>query len=102
MEGFSQGDIVKIQGFRSPFLILSKNAYISSTNTFHVCPFLEKEKEGPLHIPAKGIRGTEGKAICEQIKLIDPAFRACSRQDRLSYKKMMEILDALQGIFEYD
>ena len=102
MSDFSQGDILKIQGYRTPFLIVSKNAYIRSTNTFHVCPFLPGYEEGPLHIPVKGKNGMEGTAICEQIKLIDPDSRSCTRTDSISYETMMNISDAIQGIFEYD
>ena len=102
MQDFSQGDIIKIQGFSSPFLIISKNAFINSTRMFHVCPFLSLLTAGPLHIPAKGNNGTSGFAVCEQIKLIDPSSRPCSRIDRLPYPMLMDISDALQGIFEYD
>ena len=40
--------------------------------------------------------------MAEQIKLIDPAARGCHRVDRLTYASVMDISDALQGIFEYD
>ena len=58
--------------------------------------------EGPLHIPVKGIKDTSGTAICEQIKLVDPKVRGITRTDRLSYKDLMNISDAVQGMFEYD
>ena len=99
MQDFSQGDIIKINGFRSSFLIVSKNAFIRAVNMFHVCPLLQ---EGPLHIHVAGVDETEGVVICEQIKLIDPAARSCKRIDRLPYGMLMNISDALQGIFEYD
>ena len=102
MTVFSQGDIVKIRGFRNLFLIVSKNAFIAATHMFHVSPILTQTAKGPLHISVKGVGGTEGIVICEQIKLIDPEARSCSRQDRLSYGALMDISDAIQGIFEYD
>ena len=40
MNDFSQGDIVKIVGFRSSFLVVSKNAFIWAAHMFHVCPLL--------------------------------------------------------------
>ena len=40
--------------------------------------------------------------MAEQIKLIDPAASGCRRVDRLTYASVMDISDALQGIFEYD
>ena len=84
------------------FLIVSKNAFIRAVNMFHVCPLLSGVQEGPLHIHVAGVDETEGVVICEQIKLIDPAARSCKRIDRLPYGMLMNISDALQGIFEYD
>ena len=78
-----QGDIIKIGGFKSLFMIVSNNAFIQATGVFHVCPVLEN-------------------VLCEQIKLIDPEARNCRRLDRLPYGTVMDISDALQGIFEYD
>ena len=103
MNDLSQGDIVKIEGFeKSLFIILSKNAFINATGVFHVCPLIKGVPEGPLHIPVTGMVGTCGTVICEQIKLIDPSERAVSRLDRLNYADVMNISDAIQGVFEYD
>lgn len=103
MNDFSQGDIVKIKGYRNAFLIVSKNAFIRATNMFHVCPLLPNVSEGPLHIRVTGaVDCTEGIVICEQVKLIDPGVRSCTRKDRLSNAALMNISDAVQGIFEYD
>ncbi len=102
MTDWSQGDPLKIDGFKQPFLVLSKNAFIRNTGTFHVCPFLKNYPEGPLHIPAEGLHKTAGTAICEQLKLIDPSARNCRRIDRLPHAQMINISDAVQGIFEYD
>ena len=99
---YSQGDIIKINGFKNLFLVVSKNAYIRATKTFHVCPVLEMETEGPLHILVEGIKKYKGVVICEQMKLIDPGARGCARVDRLKYEALMNISDAIQGIFEYD
>ena len=103
MNAFSQGDMIRIAGFRNQlFLIVSKNAFIQATGVFHVCPAMKKIPEGPLHIPVTGIEGTEGVVICEQVKMIDPEARACKKTDRISYGQIMNVSDALQGIFEYD
>ena len=100
--GFCQGDIIKIAGFKYRFLIISKNAFVSKLGMFHVCPVLTDLKDGPLHIRIKGADGKEGVAVCEQIKLIDPNVRNCSKVDRITYDQIMNISDAIQGIFEYD
>ncbi|MBQ6733932.1 MAG: type II toxin-antitoxin system PemK/MazF family toxin [Lachnospiraceae bacterium] len=102
MAEFTQGDIVKVKGFREPFLIVSNNAFIKSTNVFHVSPILKNIAEGPLHINIKGEKNTGGTVICEQVKLIDPAARGCHVTDRISYGQLMNVSDAVQGMFEYD
>ena len=100
---FSQGDIIKINGLGNKlFLVISKNAFIKATSAFHVCPMLENVPEGPLHIAAAGKKSVSGVVICEQIKLIDPAARSCSRIDSLYYGDIMNISDAIQGVFDYD
>ena len=102
MRDFFKGDIIKTTGFKNYFIIVSKNSFIQYTNVFHVCPMLEDYPAGPLHIPAEGKEGTKGTVICEQIKLIDPAARECSKIDHVPYETIMNISDAVQGIFEYD
>ncbi len=103
MKDLSQGDIVKVSGYTGKrFIIVSKNAFIKYTGVLHICPLLSKVPEGPLHIHVKGIKDTEGTAVCEHIKLIDPSARGVNRIDRLRYEDVMNISDAIQGIFEYD
>ena len=102
MIDFSQGDIIKIAGYKNCFLVISKNSYIKATQTFHVCPILSGIPEGPLHIAICGRLKEKGIAVCEQLKLIDPFVRACVKEDTLPYSMIMDISDAVQGIFEYD
>lgn len=103
MKDYAQGDILSITGFPNRFVIVSKNAFIQATGVFHVCPLLASGESGPLHIQITGVvHKTGGSVICEQIKMIDPEKRGCRRVDRLSYSDVMEVSDALQGIFEYD
>ncbi len=103
MMEFYQGDLIKIAGFKNQlFMIISKNAFIKATGFFHVCPMISGIQPGPLHIPVKGKNGESGTVICEQIKAIDLTARGCNRVDSLAYEDIMNISDALQGIFEYD
>ncbi len=102
MMNYAQGDLIRIREFENLFLIVSKNAFIQAVHMFHVCPVIPGLSEGPLHIGVRGIQETQGIVICEQIKLIDPNARPCSRVDRVPYRDLTNISDALQGIFEYD
>lgn len=99
---FYQGDIIKISGQSGRFLIVSKNAYIYAANLIHVCPIAKKCAEGPTHIRIEGYDGQKGFAVCNDIKLIDPEVRGCMKTDSISYDQIMNISDAIQGLFEYD
>lgn len=99
---FSQGDIIKISNLKDAMLVVSKNKFIKKTGVFHVCPLLKNYAEGPLHIKVRGVKDISGTAICEQLKLIDPSARSCKRIDRVPYHMIMNVSDAIQGIFEYD
>ena len=99
---YCQGDMIRISNYKGIFLIISKNAFIKASGVFHVCPLIPGISEGPLHIFVKGNHGTSGTAICEQIKLIDPSQRNCKKMDYISYAQLMNVSDAVQGIFEYD
>ena len=103
MTSLSQGDIIRINGFgKRQFVVVSRNAFIKATGVFHVCPMISGSPEGPLHIVANGSNSGKGTVICEQIKMIDPGARSCTRIDSLPYSEIMNISDAIQGIFEYD
>ncbi len=103
MTDFSQGDIIKISGFKNRlFVIVSKNAFIKAAGLFHVCPMISEIRDGPVHIFVSGKQGTNGVVICEQIKAIDPKVRGCNRIDILTYEDIMNVSDTVQGIFEYD
>jgi len=102
MYQFWQGDIIKIDDYKKQlFVVVSKNAFIRATGIMHVCPLINCPP-GPVHIFVTGNKGASGSVICEQIKAIDPAARACSTLDRLPYRDIMNVSDTLQGIFEYD
>ena len=103
MNEISQGDVVKLSGFRNRFLVVSKNSFIRSTGMFHVCPVFTKLNPGPVHIRIRYvISGEDAVACCEQMKLIDPRERGIGVVDRIPYADKMEISDTIQGIFEYD
>ncbi len=103
MKEFCQGDIISISDFgKQQFVVISKNAFIKATGVFHICPLSDKVSPGPIHIEVCGKGKTKGTVICEQIKLIDPKIRICKKTDYLKYDDIMNISDAVQGVFEYD
>jgi mRNA-degrading endonuclease toxin of MazEF toxin-antitoxin module len=103
MTRFELGDIIKISDYKNRrFVIVSKNAFIRAAGVFHVVPLWNNIDEGPLHIHINGKKDESGIVLCEQIKLIDPSVRNCYKLDSLVYEDIMNVSDAIQGIFEYD
>lgn len=99
MHSYEQGDIIKVSGLDHPALVISNNFFNSSGKAM-VCPILPSAVEGPLHIYVESKR-TKGYVLCEQVRYVDLQKRAFNSMGRISYYEMMNISDALQGIFEY-
>ena len=55
---------------------------------------------GPLHI-WMSTKNTEGYIPCEKLALLDLLVRGYKKVDRLSISEMINVSDAIQGIFEY-
>ena len=102
MKDLNQGDIIKVNGFKNLFVAVSSNEFIRATKMAHLCPINAGVPAGPLHIQIIGSKETLGTVICEQIKLIDINDRGFTKRDRLHYPDIMNIADAVQGMFEYD
>lgn len=102
MNSFSQGDIIKIEGKKNLFLIVSSNTFINSTRVFHICPIENNISENTFHIKITGIENTSGVALCENVFLLIPNEKALIKVDSITYAQIMEISDLLQEFFVYD
>ena len=94
-----QGDILKVNGITFPVLVVSNNLFSCSGKVI-ACPIAENAVAGPLHIQVK-TPAVSGFVICEQVKYLDLASRHFSKCDAVPFFEMMDISDAIQGIFEY-
>ena len=56
--------------------------------------------EGPLHIRLKD-SAAEGYVLCEQLKYIDLATRRFSKLPATHFFDVIDISDAIMGIFDY-
>ncbi len=95
----SQGDIIKIERIRHPVLAVSKD-FFNKTGEIIGCPIFEKGEEGPLHIRIN-TGETAGLVQCEKIALLDLNVRGYRRIDRIDMEDIINITDAIQGIFDY-
>lgn len=94
-----QGDVLKIENIAPPVLVVSKN-FFNNAEQAMVCPILKQAPLGPLHIPVKS-EDLEGVVLCEQVKFLDLRLRGYKKISELNRNDIMNIADAIQGIFDY-
>ncbi len=94
-----QGDIIKAEGLKGCYLIASKN-FFNLTEQAILCPIVEDTFPDPLHIAIK-TEEVEGTVLCEQMRLVDLRYRGFKRIDRIPYEMIIDVTDAIQGIFDY-
>ena len=99
MEFLHQGDILRIEKIKHPVLVVSKDFFNTSGEVIG-CPIIADSVPGPLHI-WMSTEQTEGYIQCEKLALLDLAVRGYKKVDRLPISEMINVSDAIQGIFEY-
>lgn len=94
-----QGDIIKAEGLKGFYLIVSKN-FFNMTEQAILCPIADDASPDPLHIM---IRTDEvaGAVLCEQMRMVDLRYRGLKRISRIPYEVVIDVTDAIQGIFDY-
>lgn len=98
-EQLHQGDIIKLEKIKHPVLVVSKD-FFNATGEIIGCPIFDNSIEGPLHILIFTDE-TTGCVQCEKLALLDLKVRGYKKIDTLSIDAMINIVDAIQGIFEY-
>ena len=99
IEELHQGDILKIEQIKHPVLIISKD-YFNTSGEIIGCPVFEKSVEGPLHIFISTDE-LEGFVQCEKLALLDLTIRGYKKISTLKLTDRINIVDAVQGIFDY-
>lgn len=99
MEVLHQGDILKIEKIKHPVLVASKD-FFNTSGQIIGCPIINPSIPGPLHIWTSTDE-SEGYIQCEKLALLDLTIRGYKKIDSLPISEMMNVADAIQGIFEY-
>lgn len=99
MEPLHQGSILRIEKIKHPVLIVSKD-FFNTSGQIIGCPIIKHSTPGPLHIRISA-ENTEGYVQCEKLALLDLSIRGYKKTDKLPILEMINISDAIQGIFEY-
>ena len=96
---FEQGDILKVENISKPVFIASKN-FFNQHEQAVVCPAVSKAAPDPLHIPVR-TKEFDGIILCEQLKFLDLGRRGYQKITHLPLENIMDLTDAIQGIFDY-
>ena len=99
MNKAEQGDVLKINSIQYPVVVVSKN-FFNASGLVMACPILPEAVRGPLRIKCESIRNL-GFVYCDQVRAVDLKTRRFSKIDSVSYYELIDIVDAIQGIFDY-
>jgi mRNA-degrading endonuclease toxin of MazEF toxin-antitoxin module len=94
-----QGDILKLENFNLPVLVVSKD-YFNMSGEIVGCPIFKENHASPLHIRVEANKNN-GFVQCEKSALLDLNTRDYSITGRIHMQDIIEITDAIQGIFDY-
>ena len=94
-----QGDMLRVGGIQYPVIVVSNNFFNQSGKVI-ACPIVKNAIKGPLHIKLKD-SSVEGIVLCEQVKYLDLKARHFSKLTSTHYFDIMDISDAVMGIFDY-
>ena len=94
-----QGDVLKVPSMSYPFVVVSKN-FFNESGLVMGCPILPEAVPGPLRIYCEKIR-KPGYVYCEQMRIVDLNIRRFSKIDSVSLNDLIDIVDAIQSIFDY-
>ena len=99
MEHVQQGDILKIENIKHPVLVVSKD-FFNTSGAIIGCPIIKNSYAGPLHI-WMSTNEIEGYVQREKLALLDLSIRGHKKIDRLPISALINVVDAVQSIFEY-
>ncbi len=99
MRKAEQGDILKVVSMPYPFVVVSKN-FFNDSGMVMACPIIPNAVPGPLRIRCNSA-ACSGYIYCEQVRLVDLNARRFSKVSSVPYGDLIDVVDAIQGIFDY-
>ena len=99
MQTFEQGDLLRVSGIAQLVLVVSNNFFCRSGRAI-VCPVVPQAAAGPLHIPVRAGE-LKGTVLCEQVRYLDLTVRHFAKLGSVSYFEIMDLSDAVMGMFDY-
>lgn len=98
-EGVHQGDVLKVDKIKLPVLVVSKD-FFNQTGEIIACPVYNTGRDNALHIYVQ-TQNMDGYVHCEKLTLLDLNARGFVKLNSLRMNDIMNITDAIQGIFDY-
>ncbi len=99
MSEIMQGEILSVEKLPFPVLIVSKD-FFNQMRQVIACPVYPDAAPDPLHISIE-MNHAKSFVLCEQLKLLDLRQRGYKKLAELDMETKMNIVDAIQGIFDY-
>jgi len=94
-----QGDIIKINGINHLALVISKDSYNKSGMAI-VCPILQKSIGSTFEVEVS-INDSLMYVASDSVRQLDLNIREYSTKGRISYSKLIYIIDMAQSIIDY-
>ena len=95
----NQGDIIRVEGIAGLVFVASTKVF-NGANMIIGCPILNDGETNALHYRMLHSE-TKGIVLCEQLKYFDLRKRNYSYRSHTDIRDCMEVVDIIQGIFEY-
>ena len=99
MQKVEQGDVLRIDGISFPVIVVSQD-FLNESGSAVVCPVMANAAKSPLHIPLQ-TPAISGVVLCEQARYLILAGRRLTKLSSAHLFEMMDISDAVMGIFDY-
>lgn len=99
MTRIEQGDIIRVERARVPFLVVSSSFYNSSGLAI-VCPIAAGAEADAMHVKIQ-TKQVSGTVLCEQLASVSLSGRNCIVKDHLAGETLLEIVYRVQSIFDY-
>ena len=99
IEQIHQGDILNVEKIKHPVVVVSRD-FFNASGEIIGCPIIENSVEGPLHIFISA-KYTSGYVQCEKLAMLDLTVRGYKKVDTVAIASLINMADAIQGIFEY-
>ena len=95
-----QGDILKIDNIPYPVFIVSKR-FFNASNGIIGCPIVKDADKSAIHFPIN-LKKVAGYVLCEQLRFFDIKTRGYKVIDHSDLASMTEVVDIVQGFFDFN